>query len=259
MKTISPNRSMRPYSRSTRQFKIAAFILLFTCIIGGLVLWRASVSSLLLQVLAPVVRLRDSFSANEDTLLRAQLASTTAALLDRDVLYAENLDLKNRMGRDAGVSTILAGVLLRPPATPYDTLLVDAGKNAGVVVGNVVAAGGTTLIGTVTEVYDTTARVELFSAPGTTFNALLSSGQDTVPVSVRGQGSGSFVAQVPAGTHASVGDSIVLPGVAGGYAGSVSAVESTSGESFETIYLHLPVDIFNLRSVEVWRQSDIKK
>ncbi len=280
MKTISPNRSIRPYSRRGRRYSFMLLLLVCVALVVGLLAWRDAVSSLLLRALAPAVHLRDSLTANEDTQLRAELASTTAALLDRDHLYAENLDLKQRLGRDAHMQTILAGVLLRPPGIPYDTLVIDAGTQQGVAEGDLVSAGGTTLIGTVATVYDTTARVELFSAPGKTFDALLLTsnattvtpadanassttlvqhmGDHTIPVSVQGQGGGSFVAQVPAGAHVSVGDSVLFPGVAGGYAGAVSAVFAKNGESFETLYLHLPVAITDLRFVEVWVSPVVK-
>ena len=194
--------------------------------------------------------------ASENDALRAELASTSATLADRNVLYQENLELKARLDRDGSMHTILAGVILRPPATPYDTLIIDAGEAQGVVEGALVSAGGTTLIGTVDEVFDSTSRVTLFSAPGQTYQALLmeTSTDASVAITVQGQGNGSLVAEVPTTVAAAVGDSVVFPGVAGGFASVVVAVDEQSGESFESLYMRLPVDPEQLRYVEVLKQ-----
>ena len=167
-------------------------------------------------------------------------------------MYKENLDLKNRLGRDAAVQTVLAGVVMRPPAVPYDTLIIDAGTAQGVDAGDFVSAGGTALIGTVLQTYATTARVELFSAPGETYQAMLNG---NTPVTIAGQGAGSLIAQVPAGTVVAVGDTVVFPGVAGGISGIVSTVVAREDTSFITLYLHLPVDPLELHYVEVWKNS----
>ncbi len=216
-------------------------------VVGLVYVFRGPLTGALWSVLGPVLQARYNGSD-----LEAQLASTTAALADRDVLYQENLDLKSRLGRTDTVPTrVVAAVLSRPPASPYDTLVIDTGLQHQVAVEDLVSAGGTTVIGRVTEVYDRTARVTLYSAPGSTYDGLL---HGTIPVSVEGQGGGSMRAQVPAGTAALVGDSVVLPGLLGGLSARVAAVEHGSSESYITLYFRLPVDFFALRYVEVWKQ-----
>ena len=241
--------------RQLRLVRTIAWVVVLGVLFGVVVFWRAEVRSVLLRVATPLLVLRNSFGASEADVLRQELAAVRAHVADRDVLYAENLDLKNRLRRDAAVHSTLAGVLLRPPAVPYDTLVVDAGADQGVQVGSKVAAGGTVLVGTVTEVYATTARVRLLSAPGTTYEGLLSIKDKTIPVSVEGQGGGSMRAQVPAGTGVVAGSSVLLPGIFGGYTGSVSYVEVKNGESFETVYMHLPVNPLELRYVEIWNEN----
>ena len=158
------------------------------------------------------------------------------------------MSLKARLGRIISTHTVLAGVLARPPGVPYDTLMVDAGRVEGVVMGQRVSAGGTTLVGTVGEVYEYTARVILFSSPGESYSVLL---RGTEPLTVEGQGAGSLVGQVPVDTVVSVGDVVVFPGVAAGFSGVVSGVVVHEGESFKTLYLHLPVDPLTLTFVEI--------
>jgi cell shape-determining protein MreC len=206
------------------------------------------------RVLTPVIALRNSLGVGEVAALRAELASTSAALADRNFLYQENLSLKARLGRDlsapagAGTTVVLAGVLQRPPWTPYDTLLIDAGSAQGIQQDDLVSAGGSALIGKISDVYAGTARVTLFSAPGEGHQALLNG---SMAISLEGQGGGSMRAEVPRGTAVAVGDPVHFPGIGTGITGQVAAIDAKEGDSFVTIYLHVPADIFSLRYVEV--------
>lgn len=239
---------------------IASVALVFALSVGAL-LWRGTVSSLLWQAITPLAHIRDRLNYSENERLRAALASTSARVADRDALYQENLDLKSRLNRPVDVSRVLAGVLMRPPQVPYDTLFLDVGSTQGIRQGDMVSAGGTVVIGSITEVYVNSSRAQLLSAPGLTYDALLmvrgaaSTSAAEVPLQVVGQGAGSFMAQVPAGTQALVGQSVTLPGVFGGYVGAVSSVVAHDGESFKTLYLHLPTDLFSLKYVEVWKHA----
>lgn len=191
--------------------------------------------------------------AHENDKLRGELASTTAALADRNVLFEENRNLKQRLNHPSSARSVLAGILLRPPTTPYDTFIVDAGSAHGVVQGALVSAGGTTVIGEIDQVLTNTARVVLFSSPGERHEGLLleSASHGVVPVVVEGHGGGTLTAEVPAYTKAQSGDYILLPGIAGGLTSTVVAVETKNGESSERLYLELPVNPQALRFVEV--------
>ena len=244
-------------------FGFVALVVLIVLVVL-VVLFRVPISGVLWQALSPVLRARDSLGLSQTADLRAELASNAAALADRDALYRENLELKAILGRPAplglpsGAGRVLAAVIERPPGIPYDTLGIDAGTAQGVAPDNLVSAGGGALIGKVSEAYAHTARVVLFSAPSEGHEALLISKNAqsaAVPLSVEGQGGGSMVASVPAGTSVVAGDIIVFPGIAGGLTGEVSAVDVKESESFVTIYLHLPVNLFEIRYVEVWKSK----
>jgi cell shape-determining protein MreC len=242
MTTISSNRK--------RRIGPGAFIFLaifLVCMTGSIVL-RAQAGSIFWEVISPLVQFRNALGGTEASVLRAELASTTAALADRNALYQENLQLKELLGRSIQNHTVLGAVLQRPPGMPYDTLIIDIGKNSGVMPGDLVFAGGSSVIGTVSDVYDTTSRVVLFSAPGETYQSLLGG---SIPLSLSGQGAGSMSGEVPAGTPATVGESVTLSGIASAFAGSVSYIHEDSGASFETLYVQLPADVFSLHYVEV--------
>jgi cell shape-determining protein MreC len=222
----------------------AAFLLVLV------ILFRQGTASLLWSAVAPLVGMRNAFSNSQVSQLNAQLASTTAALADRDMLAAENAQLRAELGRAGGKQELLAGVLQSPPGTPYDTLIIDAGSVLGVAAGAQVSVGGVA-IGQVDAVYTSTARVTLYSAPGQSYQALLTTPGGVIPITVQGQGAGSMQAQVPADTAAAVGDNIVFPGVAGDLAAKVSGISAPAGESFKTLYLHLPVNPFELQFVYI--------
>ena len=253
---------MKRTSRSRVSYLAVLAFCVVLLVVGGV--WRERVSTLAWQVMGPVIAhnplagvmgaLHTSASlAHDNEQLRAALASTTAALADRDVLYQENLGLKARMGRDGSVRTLLAGVIVRPPTVPYDTLIVDAGRLQGVSNGALVYAGGTAVIGAVDVVYEHTARVVLFSSPGEIYQGMLmeSTTHPALPVTVEGQGGGTLSTEVPIGNDVAPGDSILLPGVAGGYVAKVVALDGKKGESFITLYLRVPVSAQELRFVEI--------
>ncbi len=215
-------------------------------------LLRAPLGSLLWQVLGPVMGARSALFSTEALALRAELSQQGARLADRDALYQENIELKRLLNRAAGRAVTIAGVLQRPPGTPYDTLVVDLGRQQGAVVGSLVSMGGSALVGVITEVMESASRVTLFSSPGQVHDGVLMVGEVAVAVSVEGQGGGSLRAQVPAGSGARVGDTVRLPGVGMGLVAEVRQVHARAGESFETIYFSLPADL-NARYVEIWQ------
>ena len=247
----------RQFGHSPRSLLTALAIGVLLLIFFAAVLWRNQIAGLLWQAATPLLGMRNTFAISQTTQLEAELTATRAMLVDRNMLYQENLQLKARLGRDAGIQTILVGVLMRPPAMPYDTLMIDAGLEQGIAEGQFVSAGGTTLIGRIAQVYPTTARVVLFSAPGQTYSALLSlHNGSAVPIEVEGQGAGSLVARIPAKTAVAVGDAVVFPGITGGFSSVVSHIDARDSESFETLYMHLAVDPLTLRYIEVWRQKN---
>lgn len=240
-----------PRGRKRLPLRGIAVAALLALLIGGAWLARAPLANLLWRAGGPLMQWR--YTAGEGA-LRAELASSSAALTDRDALYAENLDLKARLGRSDAPARVLGAVLSRPPASPYDTLLIDAGSSQGVAAGDFVAAAGSALIGTVSEVYADTARVELFSSPGDTYDALLATSGGNIPLSIEGQGGGSLSAKVPAATPVRAGDSASLPGILGGITARVTGVERGDSDSYATIYFSLPADVYALRYVEVWKK-----
>lgn len=253
---ISPN----PFDRSKRSRQRTSYfvpamlgaLVLLVCL--AVVLWQRQLGGVLWQAGAPLMRLRNSVVSSEVNTLKAELASSTAALADRNELYAQNIELKKMLGRPQTSQRTVAAVLMRPPGLPYDTLVVDAGTEDGIVAGDLVFAGGGAAIGEVTDAYAAVSRVSLFSAPGRTYEAQVapaSAAGKVIPLTLKGQGAGSFSGEVPAGSQVVVGDPIVLPGLGSAFMGTVSHVDAPSGSSFETVFVQMPVSIFSLHYVQI--------
>src|SRR5581483_1482305 len=117
------------------------WVLLALALILGTFLLRAPAGSALWRVLAPVMAARESLGGS-GAQLRAELASTTAALESLRYLAQENAQLRAELNRAGSRREVAAGVIARPPGTPYDTLMVDAGSSEGVREGAQVFAAG---------------------------------------------------------------------------------------------------------------------
>jgi cell shape-determining protein MreC len=259
MTTISNNRRRKKISP-----RAAFFLIIIAVVLCAGLLWRDAAANLVWKMLSPVLSMRNEaavsstgffggFASNvklaeENRLLHEALASTTSLLVDRNFLYAENLDLKRRLGRTITNPILLAAVLMRPPGIPYGTLMIDVGSRDGVREGDLVSSSGSSYVGRISTVYDTTARVTLFSAPGQTHQGLL---RGEVPLTLVGQGSGSMSGEVPVGIGVSVGDPVLLPSITPEFIARVSAVNHPEGQSFQSVYLSIPSNPLELRFVEV--------
>lgn len=260
MTTISSNRQRR----RVRTTAVVFFVCVALLILAGII-WKKPASSLVWRVLAPVMRVRNEAAVNnvgllglfsssaqlalENDALRHELASSTVRAMDRDLLYKENLELKQRLNREPSSNKrTLAAVLMRPPGTPYGTLMLDVGKKNGIKEGDLVAAGGSVFIGKISTLYDTTARVTLFTAPGQNYQGQL---RGTVPIALAGEGSGFMKGELPTGVSVAVGDQVLLSSFMPEFVAVVTSVVHEEGKSFQTIYLTLPVNPLELRYVEV--------
>ncbi len=150
---------------------------------------------------------------------KAHLASEVARLQTENeglannnaLLSAQVADLTRLLGtRSTGEGAIVAGVLARPPVSPYDVLIVDAGELEGVSSGAQVFGNGGVPVGTVASVSPHNARVLLYSAPGRETHAWV--GEKRTPITLSGRGSGAFTTTVAREAGVVSGDNIYAAG-----------------------------------------------
>lgn len=188
---------------------------------------------------ANVVSLQEERDAllRENEALRIENAALTAAQSDRARVEAE--------GR------AVAGVLVRPPVSPYDVLVVDTGAGNGIAVGALAYGPGGTPVGIVESVTVESARVALYSSPGRSTEGWV--GEARLPITLTGKGSGAFQAFLSREAAVAVGDAVYLPGPGALPVGSVVRIESDPSSPRATIHIHPMVSPFSLTWVSIAR------
>lgn len=156
-------------------------------------------------------------------------------------LVAENNELKELFGRSTGRDTILASILVKPPVTLYDTLILDIGEDEGIRIGDIVLAHGGIFIGEIVEVNANTSKVKLYSSPGETYDIKI--GESNIQTTATGRGNGNFEAIVPREITINEGDSILIPSINTTLFGTVSAIIGDPSRAFKTVLFKMPVNI----------------
>jgi rod shape-determining protein MreC len=193
----------------------------------------------------------------DNNLLKQEIQNDKENQLLSSALKNENDDLKNILGRkNNNQKEILSAILAKPTFSPYDTLVIDVGSADGVSVGDEVLALGDSYIGYISEVYDNSSKVVLYSSSGETINVLI--GSDKIEKTATGMGGGNFSLKAPADSGIKIGDPIIVPSISSNIFSAVEKIESKPTDSFETILFKNPVNISELEYVEVLPSVKIK-
>ncbi len=185
----------------------------------------------------------------ENESLKEKLNEAENKLLERDRLLAENLDLKDMLGRSNRGKLVLASVIVKPSRSPYDTLILDVGENDGISAGNKVIAYGSTVIGEVREVSSSASKVVLFSTYGEEYQGIISG--KNISVKLTGRGGGNFVAELPRGILIEKGEQVFSVGISPHLLGVVDSIFSDPRNPIQRILFRSPVNTQELHLVEV--------
>lgn len=254
----------RKKEKRTAYLPLIIGVMVIVVLFGVSFLYKGS-SSVVLGITRPLWSLRMAFKEKihsygvyfsskkallkEVDMLRAENTKYTLSMIDRNALNDENIKLKEILNRKKDISTLLGVVIARPGQSLYDTLIVDVGRNHNVVVGAKVFVEGETLVGYVEEVFDKTAKVVLYSAPGQTVSALSSPGD--IPLSMKGRGGGNFEIELPRDVELPVGSSVVYPEIHPYILGIVGDVTFDPRDPFQTVLVSLPINIQHIKFVEI--------
>ena len=197
-----------------------------------------------------------NFLLSENENLKAKLNEQEVRMSNYNSILDENLKIKETLGRlpaQAGktekANMVLAGILSKPNQSPYDTLVVDVGVKNGIVSGQKVFALGNVPIGRVAEVYPDTSKIILYSNPGEKTEVVIS-GKDTF-MQIVGRGGGNFEMILPRDFILEKGTEVVLPGITPYIIGTVQTIISDPRDSFQKALLSSPVNIQEIKFVEV--------
>lgn len=194
------------------------------------------------------------FLENEN--LKAQLALNNALMSNYDSVLTDDASLKEILGRlpaqagkDLKADMVLAAILAKPNVSPYDTLLIDAGINSGIQMGNMVFALGDVPIGRVDTVLQNSAKVTLFSTAGEKTQVVV--GDKNVFLEAVGRGGGNFEMNTPRDFIMQKGDKVVLPGIMPHVLAITETTISDPRDPFIKALLVSPVNIQELKFVEI--------
>lgn len=170
--------------------------------------------------------------------------SNYSSVLDKSIKLEEVLG-KKKTNRDM----IQGGILSKSSNSVYGSLIIDIGKNQSVEIGQRVFAYGYVPIGKVAEVYPKSSKVILYSSPLENTEVVIS-GKD-IFMEVVGRGSGNFEMILPRDFVLDIGTEVDLPGSENYILGYVASIISDPRDSFQKALLRSPVNIFELKFVEV--------
>jgi len=205
----------------------------------------------------------------ENSDLKSQLREFEAKISNYNSLLAENISMKEILGRkDEKTTFVISAILSKPNKSPYDTLIIDAGSESGITKGSLVLARGDIPIGRIADVYPAESKVVLFSTSGEATNVVISSakGNSIIPDSEEsisnnesksifaeavGRGGGNFEIVLPRDFSPTKGDEASLPGITPRVLGVVQKVISDPRDPFIKALLTSPINIQSLRFVEI--------
>lgn len=192
---------------------------------------------------------KNTLLKDNDT-LREENLSLRGELANYQSIENENKSLKELLGRlGENNSYILATILAKPNVTLFDTLLLDVGKNKNIEVGDIVFAYGNIPLGKVSEVYNSTSKVTLFSNPGEKTNAVISS--TNTYIDLVGRGGGNFEIILPRDFTVSEGENVLLPDLNNYLIAKVVSTISDARDSYQKALLISPVNIQQLKFVQI--------
>lgn len=245
---------------SAKSFSWGAGALVFALVVLGV---RFAAPNLFWHAFSPVFRASDavagashSFFARfgDAAALRAlneKLVADNAALAVENQRLVQQLRIEESLESSAGTraSSITAGVVVRPPTSPYDTLVLGRGASDGVVRGMEAFGPGGVPVGVVSAVLDDFSRVTLFSTAGAMTNGWVGNG--SVALQIAGAGAGALHATVARDADIAVGDVVFVPGPGQLPMGSVVRVESDPLSPSVTLRIASAVNPFSLSWVEL--------
>lgn len=244
--------------RSTQLF-LLIFVVLFILYSG-----RNIASTISETITIPMYAVRHFFETSSATIpvfvrsrlelldhmhtLEQQIASQQGVADTLAYVMEENTELRSLLGATSS-PRIAAGVIARPPHTPYDTLILDKGSDAGIVEHAPVYHGGGKAIGYVRSVLPHNALVTLFSSSGVTTSVYVFG--SNIFTTAYGEGGGVIRISVPQGITVTRGDMVSMPGIDAGVLGLIDDIQSIASEPEQHAYVTSGVPIQSIRLVSV--------
>lgn len=187
--------------------------------------------------------------AEENISLRERVSSLELENATLSLELESGRKIYDLLGRERREGEILATVLTRPPQSPYDLIVIDAGEREGISTGAQVFMPEGVMLGRVYETNSSSAKIRLLSTFGEKFEAVLE--RDNSPVILEGRGAGNFRMKISREILVEKGDRIVTADLGYHLIAIVEEVRVEATDSFQEVLARFPGNIFNLRLVSV--------
>lgn len=196
-----------------------------------------------------LLRTKASIS-NENHNLIEEILNIRLTMIDYQILKNENNELKELLSRvEIKKDFTLGNILTKPNHSPYDTIVIDIGSDMGILENDQVYANGNIPIGIIGKVYDKTSLVTLYTNPNQKTEGFIDG--TNASVMLTGRGGGNFEMIIPAELTALKGTFIYLPGYTSEALAKIDEVISKPSDPFKKVILSSPVNIQNLKWIEV--------
>lgn len=201
--------------------------------------------------LSSVVRSKQLLQAKNDLLL-GELHSLKLDIESLELLKQENKELKIQMGRELADSSrsILASVLSGPNIPPYESLIIDVGRDHDISVGDRVIYQPNIVLGQIEQVFESSSKVRLYSASGANTDVLIPA-EDSVRAIASGYGGGNFFIDLPNGVNLERGMKLLIPGSDIYILGTIDFIQVDPVTSSQKVLAKYPVNVKNIRFVHV--------
>lgn len=192
--------------------------------------------------------------ASENEKLKLENESLRRNLVLMQGIAKDNKELRSIFGQsEEAEKPVLAQVIFTTETFPYSVLVVDLGsKNTRVPfkVGDFIVAENNVLIGRLAEISSYTSKAKLLSAHGE--EVAVTIGENNIPATAMGKGSGNFEISLPKGAEVKVGDKVISPAHKNYLLGIVGAIRRSDADPFQTILFKTPVNLLELKWVEIY-------
>lgn len=225
-----------------------------------LIIFNSSVRNIVIKPLLiisrPFFKINNWWGGDNDEVsnLKEKIAELESEISSLKLLEKENQELKNLFSRPEDVKKyILAAVVSRPPQSPYDVFVIDAGSKDGVEQGMTVTAFSNILLGYVTDIFPKTSKVKLISFPGEETSVMIESVSAETKISAMsmGRGGGNMEIKIPSSIEIHSGDFIKTPGTYPLVLGTVEKIETNLSDPFQKILFRLPINLQELQWVMI--------
>lgn len=147
----------------------------------------------------------------------------------------EHYIAKDELQTKGHLATLEVNIIAQDLYFLYSTMIISKGFTDGVEEGMIVYTRGYQPVGTVTEVYRSTAIVSLLSASGNKVNAFTESNKTALVLT--GDGGGNFIAQIPKNVEITIGDNIFLSQNTAMNVGNIVDIKGSPQDFFRTVYI----------------------